>query len=94
MYAALKIGDLELEAMLEFVLHFAVYCGWPKASHLEGHIRQQWARIQRGAWPKRSTVPVLADDTLGPSDWDDRHRARAQEFADVNLLPVPPPDSP
>ena len=37
-YAALAGGDIEREAMLEFVLHFAVYCGWPKASHLEGVI--------------------------------------------------------
>src|SRR5215472_2493253 len=35
-YAAMKSGDIELEAMLEYVLQFAVYCGWPKASHVEG----------------------------------------------------------
>src|SRR5262245_58814213 len=29
-YAALKSGDLDLEALLELVLQFAVYCGWPK----------------------------------------------------------------
>lgn len=31
-YGALASGDIDIEAMLEFVLHFAVYCGWPKAS--------------------------------------------------------------
>src|SRR5690349_5055568 len=52
-YAALASGDIEREAMLEFVLHFAVYCGWPKASHLEGVIGTQWARMhqERGEQP-------------------------------------------
>jgi 4-carboxymuconolactone decarboxylase len=30
--AALKSGDISLEELEEFVLHFAVYAGWPKAS--------------------------------------------------------------
>ena len=34
-YAALNSGDIYLEEMLEFILQFAVYCGWPKASHFE-----------------------------------------------------------
>ena len=34
-YAALASGDITLEEMLEFVLHFAVYCGWPKGSQAE-----------------------------------------------------------
>ena len=33
-YAALKSGDLNVDELLEFVLHFAVYCGWPKASFM------------------------------------------------------------
>jgi 4-carboxymuconolactone decarboxylase len=45
-YAAMNSGDCSVEEMLEFVLHFAVYCGWPKGSHIEGIIRQQWTRIQ------------------------------------------------
>src|SRR3974377_299284 len=40
-YAALNSGDIELEEMLEFVLHFAVYCGWPKGSHVEMVIAQE-----------------------------------------------------
>jgi 4-carboxymuconolactone decarboxylase len=44
-YAALKSGDLDLEALLETVLQFAVYCGWPKASHLEGVITELFFRI-------------------------------------------------
>jgi len=37
--------DIGLEAMLEFVLQFAVYCGWPKASHLEGPRRRASLRV-------------------------------------------------
>jgi len=93
-YAALGSGDLRLEEMLELVLQFAVYCGWPKASHLEGVIRAQWARIcsERGAepgpWPHRDNA------TLGPNDWDARMARGAQEFTDVNLIQAPPPDTP
>jgi 4-carboxymuconolactone decarboxylase len=32
---------------------FGFYCGWPKASHLEGVITEQWTRIceERGEGP-------------------------------------------
>ncbi len=93
-YAAMNSGDIELEAMLEYVLQFAVYCGWPKASHVEGEIRGQWARIcaERGEplqpWSRRD------DATLGDNDWEQRLARGAQEFADVNFVPAPQPDSP
>ena len=35
-YAAVASGDLSLRQLQEFILQFAVYCGWPKASHVEG----------------------------------------------------------
>src|SRR5579862_8963724 len=58
-YAALNSGDLSIEELLEVVLHFAVYCGWPKASNLEMHVRRQWARVQqeRGQDPQPLPVP-------------------------------------
>jgi 4-carboxymuconolactone decarboxylase len=93
-YAALKSGDIELGAMLEFVLQFAVYCGWPKASHVEGVIRRQWARIQQERGEEPAPWPPLDNATLGPNDWDQRLARGAEEFADVNLLPAPPPDTP
>jgi len=34
-YAALASGDVSREEMQEFVLHFAYYAGWPRASALE-----------------------------------------------------------
>jgi 4-carboxymuconolactone decarboxylase len=93
-YAALNSGDIELPAMLEFVLHFAVYCGWPKASHLEGEVAAQWARIERERGRQPQPWPVLDNDTLGPGDVDARVAGGVQEFIDVNLIQAPPADSP
>src|SRR5947209_877983 len=45
-YATLKSGEMTIEELLEVVLHFAVYCGWPKASNLEMYVRQSWVRVQ------------------------------------------------
>lgn len=45
-YAALKSGDLSGTEMDEFALHFAAYCGWPKASHLNEVIAEQKVRVQ------------------------------------------------
>jgi 4-carboxymuconolactone decarboxylase len=93
-YAALNSGDLELEALLEMVLHFAVYCGWPKASHLEMVIAQQWARVQQERGQEVTPWPVLPNDTLGPNDWEKRLERGAKEFVDVNLVPSPSPETP
>ncbi|XVQ15817.1 carboxymuconolactone decarboxylase family protein [Spirillospora sp. CA-255316] len=93
-YAALNSGDMELEAMLEFVLQFAVYCGWPKASHIEGVIRKQWARIQQERGEEIGPLPVLDNSTLGLNDWEERLKRGAEEFADVNLIPAPRAETP
>jgi 4-carboxymuconolactone decarboxylase len=89
-YAALNSGDIDLPAMLEFVLQFAVYCGWPKASHLEMVIAQQWARTQQERGLEAEPWPPLGNDELGVNDWDARLEEGAREFADVNLVPAPP----
>lgn len=93
-YAALNSGDIDLPAMLEFVLQFAVYCGWPKASRLEMVTAQQWARVQREQGREVTPWPVLANEALGPDDWDDRLARGAEAFAEINLVPAPPPDTP
>jgi 4-carboxymuconolactone decarboxylase len=93
-YAALNSGDIGREAMLEFVLQFAVYCGWPKASHVEGVIRRQWAGIQQARGDEAAPWPLLDNAALGPNDWERRLERGAEEFVDVNLVPAPKPDSP
>jgi 4-carboxymuconolactone decarboxylase len=93
-YAALNSGDLALTEMLEFVLQFAVYCGWPKASHIEGVIRRQWGRVQQERGEDATAWPLLGNDTLGESDWEARLQAGEEEFRVVNFVPAPPRDTP
>ncbi|WP_425826266.1 carboxymuconolactone decarboxylase family protein [Streptomyces fractus] len=93
-HAALVSGDITLTEMLEFVLHFAVYCGWPKASHLEGAIGRQWTRIHHERGEEAPPWPELDHSTLGPTDMDKRIARGVEEFVDVNLTPAPPSNSP
>ncbi|MER5750109.1 carboxymuconolactone decarboxylase family protein [Streptomyces sp. NPDC002088] len=93
-HAALAGGDISLEEMLELVLHFAVYCGWPKASHLEGAIARQWDRIHRERGEQTPPWPELANHTLGPGDMEKRLERGVEEFIDINLTPAPPANSP
>jgi 4-carboxymuconolactone decarboxylase len=93
-YAAMNSGDIELEAILEYVLQFAVYCGWPKASHVEGAIRRRWARIREERDEEVTPFPRLENAALGSNDWEQRLARGAKEFVDVNLVPSPQPDSP
>jgi 4-carboxymuconolactone decarboxylase len=93
-YAALASGDITYDELLEFVLHFAVYCGWPRGSEAEGAVRSQFARLaaERGEdVPPRSD---LAPESLGPTDHGRRLDEGEKCFVDVNLLPAPPRDSP
>lgn len=92
-YAAIASGDLDVPALQELVLHFAVYCGWPKASHLEGVIRRQAARVQTERGETPTPWPALSNDSLGLNDWDARIERGRQEFADVNLIDAPQGDS-
>ena len=95
-YAALDGGELTIDEMLEVVLHFAVYCGWPKASNLEMYVRQTWARIQEERGEDPTPLPVRPTDVteLGPDDWETRIARGEQEFRDVNHVPAPGRDSP
>jgi 4-carboxymuconolactone decarboxylase len=93
-YAALKTGDLSVDELLEVVLHFAVYCGWPKASHLEMFVRRAWVRVQEERGETPEPLPMRSNDELGNNDWPARIERGAQEFRDVNLVGAPPPDTP
>lgn len=50
-YSALNSGHISYAEMQEFVLHFAVYLGWPKASILEKAVHESWARIEAAGGP-------------------------------------------
>jgi 4-carboxymuconolactone decarboxylase len=92
-YAALNSGDLSYEEALEFVLQFAVYCGWPKASFLNMVVQQQYARIcaERGE-PAPPTAPI----PVWGAEFDAEERMRGGEacFAWINCVGSPPRDTP
>lgn len=56
-HAALKSGDVSIEEMREFILHFAVYAGWPKASTIQIVAEQAWAGIQAEGGVERLPRP-------------------------------------
>jgi len=93
-YAALNSGDVSIGEMLETVLHFAVYCGWPKASNLEGQVRSSWAQVQQERGQEPRPLPARGNDELGPGDWEARLQRGEQEFRDVNLIGAPARDTP
>ncbi|WP_068270505.1 carboxymuconolactone decarboxylase family protein [Aldersonia kunmingensis] len=94
-YAALASGDISAEEMLEFVLHFAVYCGWPKGAQAEVAVRTQAARLaaERGE-DVAAGRPLLESATLGPTDHDARLAEGERCFGEINLVSPPQRDSP
>ena len=93
-HAALSSGDLSIEEVNEFTLHFAVYCGWPKASAVEMAARTQWNLLhaERGEAPP--TFATLDLEDLGPADPSQRISDGTKAFVDINLVDAPPSDSP
>lgn len=91
-HAALTSGDLTVEEVLEAVLHFAVYAGWPRASHLEMVLGQQWVRVHGERGEEPPPWPELAPDdhTTGV----ERRAAGLDRFEEVNGFPSPPCDTP
>lgn len=90
--AALASGDLTLDEMLEFVLQFACYSGWPKASHVEGVVRATWSQLCAERGDPAPEWPVRDDRELAtPSE---RIAAGTEEFTAVNCFPPPPADTP
>jgi 4-carboxymuconolactone decarboxylase len=93
-YAALASGDLSVDELNEITLHFAVYCGWPKASALEWSVLVAWDRLLKERGEEMPVLPPRPNDELGPEDRDERIRIGQEEFQEVNLLPSPPPTTP
>ncbi|MFT3966497.1 MAG: carboxymuconolactone decarboxylase family protein [Sphingobium sp.] len=47
-YAAMKSGNATQAEMFEFVLHYAVHAGWPKASVAQGAVIEQGGNVAEG----------------------------------------------
>ena len=91
---ALASGDLTVDQLNELTLHFAVYCGWPRASQLEMTVRGQWQRLHE---ERGEPVPAFADrtlDELGPTDHAERIAGGIASFEEINLIQAPSQDSP
>ena len=93
-YAALASGDLSIEELRELTLHFAVYCGWPKASQVEMSVRAQWQRLHERDGRTAPPWPELTVHDLGRADPAERIEHGVRSFEEINLLDAPPPDSP
>ena len=85
-YAALASGDIAYEELSEFVLQFAVYCGWPRGSEAEGAVRSQFARLAAERGDDVPPRPDLSIESLGPTDHGIRLDEGEKCFVDVNLL--------
>jgi 4-carboxymuconolactone decarboxylase len=92
-YAAMNSGDMSLEEMQEFVLHFAVYCGWPKGSFLDQVVWSQHVRIceARGEPPP---APRQLEVWRAGEDPEQRLQNGAESFATINCVPAPGRTSP
>jgi 4-carboxymuconolactone decarboxylase len=93
-YAALASGDLTIEQALELTLHFAVYCGWPRASQLEMTVRTQWQRLHEERGQATPVLPDLGVEDLGPTDPAERIARGIKSFEEINLIQAPSKDSP
>jgi len=92
-YAALASGDITFEELQEFVLHFAVYCGWPKASFADQVLWQQRALLnsERGEPPPETRPLEVWKPGVDP---EERLRGGEACFAAVNCVPPPGRTSP
>jgi 4-carboxymuconolactone decarboxylase len=92
-YAALASGDIAFAELQEFVLQFAVYCGWPKASFADQVVWQQQAALnaERGEAPPQMPTIELWNPGMDP---EERLRNGAACFADINHVPAPGRTSP
>jgi 4-carboxymuconolactone decarboxylase len=81
-------GELTRDELDEFVLHFAVYCGWAKAEAAERVLDEQWLRLhaERGETAPPRTVHPISNVS---ADQELRAQGGEQEFIDVNVAPSP-----
>ena len=92
-YGALASGDLTRDELDEWVLHFAVYCGWGMAETADRMVAEQWEQLHRD----RGTTPPPLRSYEPPSEPEDqelRKQGGEQEFRDVNWVGAPGRDLP
>lgn len=89
---AIASGDLTVEELGEAVLHVAVYAGWPRASHLELVLGQQWAQVHEARGEAPPAWPDLPPDAV--TTGVQRRAAGLARFEEVNGFPSPPCDTP
>jgi 4-carboxymuconolactone decarboxylase len=77
-----------------YAAHFAVYCGWPRASQLEMTVRAQWQRLHEERGEPTPAFPMRGTDDLGPADHAERLAGGVESFREVNLIDAPGQDSP
>jgi 4-carboxymuconolactone decarboxylase len=85
-YGALQSKALSLAEMREFVLHFAVYCGWSKAEVLDEAVSRAADRL---GLTEPDEPPALV---LEPKS--ERQARGAACWVDVMTFPAPPPAEP
>lgn len=88
LYAALATGEFSVAELEDFVLHFAVYCGWPKAEALEEILTAQSARLA-ATGDHASSRPVPQPPTRVA-----RIRDGEEKFRAVNCCEAPPRTAP
>lgn len=95
-YGALASGEFNINELLEWVLHYAVYCGWPKASAAEGAIIRAYDRLRTDRGEELTPLPLIdvSDVHLGFEDYNDRMEAGREAFLEINKLPAPIGDTP
>ena len=93
-FEALSSGDISIEQLNELTLHFAVYCGWPRASALEMTVRTQWQRLHEERGEETPPFPMRSHDELDPADHAERIAGGVESFREVNLIDPPQQDSP
>ena len=93
-YAALVSGDFTVDQLNELTLHFAVYCGWPRASQLEMTVRGQWQRLHDERGEPTPPFPERHLSELEPADTATRLAGGVECFREVNLIDAPGQDSP
>lgn len=94
LHSALADAELSIDELLEFVLHLAVYAGWPRAAQAEVSVRTTWIRHHKSRGAKPERWPLLGAAGLGPDSRAELVAKGEAKFEEINLFPSPPADSP